>query len=223
MDTILLNTKAVDLMRQGNLREASSGLREALNQHEDMNLTNRVTSTFLSVRSVPLEEESLSLLKSSSYQDHHAFSVFNRALVIDDAELAAASSIAGQNCTTAVVMYNMGLVHQLQGIKDLRSQQQANFKTAMIFYQMATDVLEGCTDPEQQVSGLVYLAVLNNMGHIYSHFCHRRETQHCLSRLFTILQAMEISDTNTLGDEFLPFYLNVLVLLGQDGVAAAAA
>jgi hypothetical protein len=221
MDTILLNTKAVDLMRQGNLREATSSLREALDQHEDVDLADKVTSAFLSVRSVPLEQ-SLSLVKSSSYQDHHAFSVFNRALVIDDAEFATASSIAGQNCTTAVVMYNIGLAHQLQGIKDLRSQ-QANFKTAMIFYQMATDILEGCTDPEDQVSGLVYLAVSNNMGHIYSHFCHQREAQHCLSWLFTILQAMEISYMDILGDEYLPFYLNVKLLLGQDGVAAAAA
>jgi hypothetical protein len=228
MDMILLNTKAVDLMRQGNLQEAISDFIAALgellrrvDQPEDVDLTNKVTSTFLSVRSVPLEG-SLSLVKSTSYQDHHAFYVFDRALVIDGIDLAAASSIAGQNCTTAVVMYNMGLAHQLQGMQDLRSQ-EANFKKAMRFYEMATDVLEGCTGSEDQVSGLVYLAVSNNMGHIYSHFYDTTEAQYCLTWLFTILQAMEIYDTDILGDEYLPFHLNVLILLGQDAVAAAAA
>jgi hypothetical protein len=227
MDIIRLNTKAVDLMRQGHLQEAISKFREAVdelrgrvNQHEDVDPANKVTSTFLSVRSVPLEE-SLSLVKSSSRQEHHAFSVFGRALVIDDAELVAASSNAGQNCTITVVMYNMGLAHQLQGMQDLRSQ-QANFKKAMIFYQLATDVLEGCTGTEDQVSGLVYLAVSNNMGHIFSHFCNTKEAHYCLTWLFTILQAMEIYDTDILGDEYLPFHLNVLILHGQDAAAAAA-
>ena len=116
----------------------------------------------------------------------------------------------------------MGLAHQLQGMQDLRSQ-QANFKKAMTFYRMATDVIEGCTGSEDQVSGLVYLAVANNMGHIYSHFCNTREARHCLTWLFTILQAMEISGIDTFGDEYLPFRLNVLILHGQDAVAAAAA
>jgi hypothetical protein len=229
MDIIILNTTAVDLMRLGHLQEAISNFRVALgellrgrvDQHEYVDPANKVTSTFLSVRSVPLEE-SLSLVNSSSRQDQNAFSVFGRALVIDDAELVADFAIAGQNCTTAVVMYNMGLAHQLQGMQDLRSQ-QANFKKAMIFYQLATDVLERCTGTEDHVSGLVYLAVSNNMGHIFSHFCNTKEAHYCLTWLFTILQAMEIYDTDILGDEYLPFHLNVLILHGQDAVAAAAA
>lgn len=228
METILLNTRAVEQMRDGNLQGAISDFRAALgailgrvDQHEDVDHANKVTSTtFLSVRSVPLKEPSL--VKSSSHQDHHAFSIFGRALVIDEAELAAASSIAGQNCTTTVIMYNMGLAHQLQGMQDLRSQ-QANFNRAMKFYQMATDVLEECTSSEDQVSGLVYLAVSNDMGHIFSHFSNKKEVHHCLTWLFTILQAMEIYDTNIIGDEYLPFHLNVLILHGQDAVAAAAA
>jgi hypothetical protein len=226
MDIVLLNTKAVDHMRRGHLHEAISNLRVALglgrvDPHEDVDPANNGASTFLSVRSVPLEA-SLSLVKSSSRQDHHAFSVFDRALVIDNADVVAASSVAGQDCTTTVLMYNMGLAYQLQGMQDLRSQQE-KFKKAMGCYQMATDVLEACTGTEDQVSGLVYLAVSNNMGHIFSHFCNTEEAQHCVTWLFTILQAMEIYDTDILGDEYRPFHLNVLILHGQIAVAAAAA
>jgi hypothetical protein len=228
MDPILLNTKAVDLMRQGKLKEATSDLRAALGellrrvgQREDVDLADKVTPNYLSIRSVPLEE-SLSLVENSSNQDHHAFSLFDRALVIENADLAAVS-IADQSCATAVVMYNMGLALQLQGMQDLRSK-QANFKKATRLYQMATNVLEGRTGSEDHVSsGLVYLAVSNNMGYIYSHFCNTSEAQRCLTWLFTILQAMGISNTDILGDEYLPFHLNIVVLHGQHALAAAAA
>jgi hypothetical protein len=229
MDPILLNTKAVDLMRQGKLKEATSDLRAALgellrrfDQRKDVDLADKVTPTFLSIRSVPFLEESLSIVDNSSNQDHHAFSLFDRALVIENAELADAYSVAGQSCATAVVMYNMGLALQLQGMQDLRSK-QANFNRAMRFYQMASTVLEGCTGSEYHVSGLLHLAVSNNMGHIYMHFCNTSEAQRCLTRLFTILQAMGTSGTEILCDEYLPFHLNIVVLRGQHALGAAAA
>jgi hypothetical protein len=51
----------------------------------------------------------------------------------------------------------------------------------------------------------------------------KKEAQHCLTWLFTILQAMEIYDTDILGDEYLPFHLNVPNHTGKTCVAAAAA
>jgi hypothetical protein len=228
MDTVALNGDAVSRMRQGNYQEAISVFRTALgeilrrvDQDEDVGLTDKVTRTFLSVRSVPLEH-SLSLFNSSSYQDHHVFSLFDRALVIDSAELAAASSIAGQNCATAVVLFNMGLANQLQGMQDLPSQ-QTNFKKAMRHYIIATEILDRCTVSGDEVSGLLYLAVSNNMGHIYSHFCETKVAHRCLEWLHNILGSMARSNVDTLGDEYLPFHLNVMILHGQAALAAAAA
>jgi tetratricopeptide (TPR) repeat protein len=228
MDTIALNHIAVDLMGEGKYQEAISVFRTALgeilrrvDQDENVGFTEEVTRTFLSVRSVPLEH-SLSLLNSSSYQDHHAFSLFDRALVIDAAELATASSIAGQNCTAAVVLFNMGLADQLQGMQDLRSQ-QTNFKKAMRPYKMATEILDGCAASGDEVNGLLYLAVSNNMGHIYSHFCETGVAHRCLEWLHSILEALKKSNVNTFGDEYRLFHLNLLILHGQAALAAAVA
>jgi hypothetical protein len=228
MDTILLNNNAVDLMRRGNYEKVTSDFRSALvrlhrvDQNEDVSLADRVASnapTFLSVRSVPLEH---SFLNTFSCQDHHAFSIFDRALVIDDAELAAVSSIAGQDCTSAVVLFNTGLALHLHGRREIRLQ-QTSFKSALWFYKMAFEILERCLDSNDEVNRLVYLAAINNMGHIYSHFCEGRETQHCLYLLQNMLVTMQNSDIDILSDEYLQFYMNVLILRGQEVAAAAAA
>ena len=224
MDTILLNNNAVDLMRLGNFDKVTSDFRSALVKlhRVDQHVAERVAAaapTFLSVRSVPLEN---SLSNNSSCQDHHAFSLFDRALVIDDAELAAVSSIAGQDCTSAVVLFNTGLALHLEGRRDIRSQ-QISFKKALWFYEMAFEILERCSNSGDEVNRLVYLAAINNMGHIYSHFCEGREAQHCLHFLQTMLLTMQNSDIDILSDEYLQFYMNVLILRGQEIAAAAAA
>jgi hypothetical protein len=227
MDTIALNNNAVDLMQQGYLQEVTSIFRSALaklhclDQHDDVDLADIMTPTFLSVRSVPMAH---SLFNASSDPDHHhAFSLFDRALVIDDAELAAASSIAGKDCSAAVVLFNTGLAFHLQGRQDIRSQ-QTSFKNAFRFYKMAFGILERCSESEyHEVNQLVYLAVMNNMGHIYSHFCEGREAQHCLQLLQIKLETMRSSGIDILSDEYLSFSMNVLILLGGQEIAAAAA
>jgi hypothetical protein len=162
-------------------------------------------------------------LNTSSYQDHHAFSLFDRALVIDDAELAAASSNAGRDCSAAAVLFNTGLAFHLQGRQDIRSQ-QTNFKNALCIYKMAFEILERCSKSEEdEVNQLVYLAVMNNMGHIYSHFCEGREAQHCLQLFRALLETMKSSGIDILSDEYLPFSMNFLILDGQEVAAAAAA
>jgi hypothetical protein len=231
MDTILLNNNAVDLMRLGgNFETVTSDFRSAIDklhrvdQHEDVSLAERVAAaapTFLSVRSVPLEHSPLNT--SSACQDHHAFSLFDRALFIDDAELAAVSTIAGQDCTSAVVLFNTGLALHLQGRRDIR-QQQISFKTALWFYEMAFGILKRCSNSGDEVNPLVYLAAVNNIGHIYSHFCEGREVQHCLHLLQTMLVTTQNSDIDILtSDEYLQFYMNVLILRGQEVAAAAVA
>jgi predicted Zn-dependent protease with MMP-like domain len=227
MDTIALNNNAVDLMRQGYLHDVNPDFRLALDklhridEQEDVNLAdNFVTPTFLSVRSVPLEH---SLSNSSSYQDHHIFSLFDRALVIDGAELVAASSNADKDCSAAVVLFNTGLAFHLQGRRDIRSQ-QTSFKKALSFYKMAFEILERCSkSEEEEVNQLVHLAVVNNMGHINSHFCEGTEAQNCLHLLQTMLETMKSSGIDILNHEYLPFSMNVLSLRGQAVAAAAAA
>jgi hypothetical protein len=224
METIALNNEAVVLMRQGKVQEVAPYFISALlklhrvDQHKHVDRADKFAPSFLSVRSVPLEH---SLFNTSSYQEHQVFSLFDRPLVIDDAELVLASSFAvdSSNCASAVILFNMGLALQLQGMQGL-CPLQMSFKKALRFYRMAKAILERSND---EVDGLVYLAVANNMGHIYSHFCETSKAKRCLEWLQSILEVVNGSEVCMLGDEYHPFQMNVLILHGQDAVAAAAA
>jgi tetratricopeptide (TPR) repeat protein len=226
MESIILNTQAVFLMRQGNFQGAISvcwiALDELLSrgpedQHED------VSRIFLSVSSIHLEDH-FSLLKPSSYQDDHTFTLFDRALIFDNAELAAVSSDAAQNCVSAVLLFNMGLAFHIQGVcvHNLRSQ-TTNFKKAMKLYEMAIEILEGCKGCDDELNGLLHLSLFNNMGHICSHFGETKHAKRCFKWMQAVLQAMECSDEDIHGEEFVPFHVNVLVLRGHDALAAGAA
>jgi tetratricopeptide (TPR) repeat protein len=226
--TILLNNNAVNLMQLGNFEKVASDFRSALailprvGQHEDVDLNDEVTPNCISVRSVPLEN---SLFDTSSHQDHHAFSFFERALVIDNAKLAVASSMAGQDCITAVVLFNAALTLHLQGRRNI-CLEKTSFKKALQLYKMAFGIMErwlDLVDSDDEVNLLVYLAALNNMGHIYSHFCEGREAQHCLQLLHVMLQTAKSSGVNIFSDEYFVFSMNALILRGQEVAAAAAA
>jgi hypothetical protein len=228
MNTILLNNNAVYLMQQGqdvvsDFRSALAKLHHVREQHKGVDLGDKVAPNLLLIRSVPLD---LSLSSpSSSYQDHHALSLFDRALIIDDAKSAAASSVAGRDCTTAVILFNTGLALHLKGIRDISSR-QTSFKKALQLYTMAFGIQEDSdsdSDCIDEVSLLVYLAAMNNMGHIYSYFCEGRAAQHCLQFLYSMLETAKSSGIDVLSDEYLPFSMNALILLGREDAAAAAA
>jgi tetratricopeptide (TPR) repeat protein len=229
-----LNTKAIHLMREGLYTEAITLHHQALkelrssverDQHAEgpKNCTSEgKQQTFIPMQTICLSGY-LSLFKSSFYQDHHAFSLFSQALTIDPVDLEAVPSVEGQNCLSVVILYNMGLAHQLQGMRDL-NKQKTRFKSAMSLYKMAASILtKGSSDTGEQVNGLLSLAVSNNMGHLYSHFCEEQEVQDCLQWICAILELDQLNYQDLVGDDFNLFHMNVFLLHRQDAVAAAAA
>jgi tetratricopeptide (TPR) repeat protein len=225
MDIIALNNNAVNLMRHGSFQNAIpyflSALRELHRitgvQKQSMNIDpiadddSKLSRPFVrEVRSVALGD-TLSYLKPSIYRDQDAFSVFDRAFLIDSFDLASIYSSEGQKSTTAVLLYNMGLAYQLLGMQDFPTQQR-NLKKAMKVYRMAAAI----------ANDLVSLAVSNNMGHIYSHFCETQDSQRCLDSLRAGLKEIKDSKVEILEDEFHAFQMNVLIMHRQKVVAAAA-
>jgi hypothetical protein len=226
MDIIAVNKNAVNLMRQGSFHKAIPFFLSALGelhritagvQKQNMTMdpidndSKRSRPFVHEVRSVALGD-TLAYIKPSIYQDQDAFSVFDRAFLIDSTDLASIYSSEGQNFTTAVLLYNMGLTHQLLGMQNLPSRQR-NLKRAMKVYRMAAAI----------ANDLVSLAVSNNMGHIYSYFCETQESQRCLDYLQAGLREIrQDSNVKILEDEFSAFQMNVMIMHGQKVVAAAA-
>jgi tetratricopeptide (TPR) repeat protein len=228
MDIIATNNNGVNLMRQGSFRKAIpfflSAVRELHRitgeQKENMNMDTIDDRTFVrEARSVPLGD-TLSYLKPSIYRDQGTFSVFDRAFLIDSSDLAyLSSSEEGQHCATTVLFYNMGLAYQLLGMEDISSQRK-NLRKAMKVYQMAAAILEKSGD---EANDLICLAVSNNMGHIFSHFCETQDSQRCLDCLLAVLNNIQDSKVKIRVDEFRAFQTNIMMMHGQSALAAAAA
>jgi tetratricopeptide (TPR) repeat protein len=229
MDIIAVNNNAVYLLRQGSFHKAIpfflSAVRElhriTWDQKQNMRNIDPIDdrSFVQEVRSVPLGD-TLSYLKPSIYQDQDAFSIFDRAFLIDSSASASTYySEEGQHYLTTVLLYNMGLAYQLLGMEDLLSQRK-NLKKAMKIYQMTAAILEKSGD---EANVLVFLAVSNNMGHIYSHFCETQDSQRCLDCLLEGLNKIQDSKVKIRVDEFRAFQMNVMMMHGQRTLAAAAA
>jgi tetratricopeptide (TPR) repeat protein len=228
MDIVAMNNNGVNLMRQGSFQKAIlfflSAVRELHRmtgeQKENINMDpiddgNNLRSTFVrEVRCIPLGD-ALCYLKPSIYQDQDAFSIFDRAFLIDSSDLAylSSSSEEGQKYTTTVVLYNMGLAYQLLGMENVRSQHR-NLKKAMKAYQMAATIV---------TNDLVSLAVSNNMGHIYSQLCDTQKSQRCIDTLQAGLNVIQDSKVEILVDEFSAFHMNVLIMRGRKKAVAAVA
>jgi tetratricopeptide (TPR) repeat protein len=231
MDVIAVNNNAVNLVQQGSFQAAIllfiSALRELHRftgvQKQNMNMdpiddekdnNSAISAAVREVRSIPLGD-ALSYLKPSIYQDQDAFSIFDRAFLIDSSELSSSTiySSEGQHFTAPVLLYNMSLAYQLLGMEDVRSQ-HSNLRKAMKAYRMAAAIAR---------NDLVSLAVANNMGHIYSQFCNTQESQRCLDYLQAGLSTIQDSEVEILEDEFSAFEMNVLIMHGQKTVASAAA
>jgi hypothetical protein len=234
---IALNNNAVNLMRHGSFQNVIpyflSALRELHRitgvQKQSMNMepmdpiadSNSVSRAFVRKVKSLAWGDTLSYLKPSIYRDQDACSVFDRAFLIDssDLDLASIYSSEDQNSTTTVLLYNTGLAYQLLGMQDFPTRQN-NLKKSMKVYRMAAAILEKSGD---EANDLVFFAVSNNMGHIYSHFWETQESHSCIDCLRAGLHAIQQdSKGEILEDEFHAFQMNVLVMQRQKVVAAAA-
>lgn len=135
-------------------------------------------------------------------------SIYDRALFVapDETDTEVLSS---------VVLFNLGLINNIRGIRRGRSK---SFRKALRFYKMSCDVLvQG--RKEHSAVGLLLLAIFNNTAHVYAYLLDVEKTRQCLECLRDILSnAFEASD-----DEYLIFYMNSLMTPGRAISLAPAA
>jgi len=226
---LTLNAQAAELIREGNLQSAIPVLRAALNDlagsiHDTESqplekvsasaLTSEVARNLLPIRSVP------SCQHDFTCQDHQLFFMFDRALYMEATDPNVISAVFGKSTMAVIILYNLGLVYQLQGIRK-PSKQKVVFEKAMRLYRLAVAILEKSPTDEIEMQGLVYMSVLNNMAHIYSHFYEERAVQWCLDWLEFILEVCPARQGD-LGVDYMIFRVNVVTLRGQKTAAAAA-
>ena len=154
---------------------------------------------------------------------NNLFSVYNRAFVFNvhgrDMDLIFWLRCGPQ--IPAVLLYNAGLVFHRLALQDGST---ATFLKALELYQMSKIVIENNAKNGYYMTELdvVLLALANNMGHCHSHFSNMEEVRICLERLLTIFFLSESSVLLT-RDEYVFFYINILLAESRTPILAAAA
>jgi hypothetical protein len=229
---LALHNEGVKLMRKGIYRDATVLLQKGLKQllSIDKNSSNTrvephdvgAVRTFQLVLSNDLVQSiDLSKTGAAGFQEHHSFSLFVRAFVAPTRNAATAlSSRVARDRMTAAFLYNMGLAHHLLGIKDTVD----DLKHALNFYGIAMEVLGRNVNIDE--TKLMFLAISNNMGSIYSHNFERNKVRCCLNWMTVALKSLYLvtSDDTDLGEEYVHFQTNVLVsIFKQKTIASRAA
>ena len=173
--------------------------------------------------------------QSTSLEDPSLMGVFDRALCVTNDD-----DMEHRELVTAVLMFNLGLVHHARGISRGRSKY---LNKALNLYKMALRVIQNIQEqlaqdheahgitPEciRSVShvSLLLLALLNNMTQIYSQFFRLEKMQHYLQHMRWLLsEDHELAAQYLLtDDDFAWFCTNVMCLdtAGIGHVVAPAA
>jgi hypothetical protein len=103
------------------------------------------------------------------------------------------------------------------GLRDANNQTK-NLKQSMRYYHMAMKVLGRNKDIDGKKL-MLFPAISNNMGNIYSHVFETARSQSCLNLMASVLVAL----SDDMDDAYVFFHLNVVISFGQEAPAAAAA
>jgi tetratricopeptide (TPR) repeat protein len=218
-NVLALNTNAVHLLSSdGNAQGAIKVLREALTALRQMLLVSIDTGPDnvqdgYKLQSVSVKQDDF----TSSFQDDNSFHLFSRAILVEGCGQVFAPSDYLLNRISMVVTYNLGMAHHLLGTRNGKKQRR-NYTKALAMYKVAYTLKKEYTDNRD----LVYLAVFNNMGHIYSHFWDKQSTHRCLEGMHSVLMSCSSNEDREC-EEYDPFFMNVMMYYKKEAVATPAA
>jgi tetratricopeptide (TPR) repeat protein len=243
MDRIIdVNNKAVNLLSQsGDYFGAAFFLCKALetmngyeypsvDEEEDNSESNMSSSG--TIRLVPTRAREVS---TTLVVDASPISLYDKAFFVISPSANGSSTVANEarcmNSLCPILLYNLALSLQLQGISDRRIQ-LSSFHESSILYHSASDLLDdvatasgGDATSKNEANTLLHLALFNNLGHIYYQLSRFTEAQECLNHVKSMLP---VSTDNQWGDgeeggEYQHFFASVLVNAGQHTRTSPAA
>jgi tetratricopeptide (TPR) repeat protein len=219
-NVLALNANGVNLLSSdGNVQGAIKVLREALTLLRQMLLVPVDADPDNAQDSYKLQSVSVKLDDFiSSFQDDNSFHLFSRAILVEGCGQVLAPSDYLLNRISMVVTYNLGMAHHLLGTRN-GNKQRRNYTKALTMYEVAYTLKKEYADNRD----LVYLAVFNNMGHIYSHFWDKQSTNRCLEGMHSVLMSCSSNEDTRTCEEYDPFFMNVMMYYKKKAVATPAA
>lgn len=177
---------------------------ETLDDNDNDDYKQAKSSPISVVGAVPLLEQ----------PDASVVVLYDRALLVDTSFI---DSPDADELISAVVLFNMGLLHQSWGI--------ASGKTDFLvrsrrLYEIAIDIL----DKLNVESVLLTMALWNNLAHLASHLARLDDMRTSLHQVRDLLQVHEEDvDFPLEEDDYALFFMNTMVGKGDDFTVAPAA
>lgn len=187
-----LNNEGISLLRQNKpsaaLRRFTEGLsciRQLMMDQFDGTVRPEkpigiLKGTRSPLKGVPLPQQASTVDSRSCSEESFIF--YRRAFTIESYLNPSVCSTA----FTAVLLYNSGLAHHTLALQEDSSDE---LKSALRFYKMALKVIRSSMPRTMKEDFyVVVLALLNNMGHVWCHFCEAIEAQSCRQQLDNLLE-----------------------------------
>lgn len=212
---ILLNNSAVELMKDGNYREAVSvlnigfGEMKTIMQSGELNFqsqdivecTDNSKSRHTPILSYRILDKDYD---GRTFNGENMFTFFECAFTMSHKDLSInyiSQSVKYQKQLAAILFYNIGLVHHKTGI--LKNNSTCLFN-ALKFYNTASSIIDaGWRSIGIDDIKMLLLSLSNNVGHIQSIFCNFERVETCIESMQIIIENIDHSDI--LGDEFLAY------------------
>lgn len=232
-------------------RQAMVQLRQALNNDTTSTSTNTNDAAASSPSScdnddephqdrsfqgIPMDEEDSAKLLTAS--PSNMFTLYPCAFIIecDQQEQQQRHSNKSPLELYVILIFNMALAHHLRGLHHPTAC-QSDLREALRCYKLGLSIVRrnahlcsssasGSSDLSRTTATtttfyLVSLALLNNAGHLFSHFSHMLQAKSCLSRMEELLQASYMFNMSEEQSEF--FHSNVFFSKSCNIKVAAAA
>lgn len=157
---------------------------------------------------------------------HNAFDVYSTAYlypeVMEQQQQSTAAVSALYPEISTIILYNMGLAHQLAGLSGATPNSQRHLQESLRYYKMALTVFQSQKGEQFfDDSYSLVLGLLNNMGQIFAHTFQMKEAQTCTKHIDLLLASPDACQLSEEDGEF--FFGTVLHTRSFSGVVAPAA
>lgn len=217
--------------------EKSSSVQSSMRKRRKLNVSEKDSSSSATTTSIASTSglDTAAATSSCSVPSTACYSMYNRALVLSsEQEDDESMFVLHPSRTSAVILYNLALVHHNVGI---RLGISSALPHALRLYEMSLMEVMGDKDllnaqglPLLQATNCFWLDLLqkqklllalwNNMGNIYAYLFHFENTQRCLDNLKLVLALHQthtsiLRTSNTtivpgMDEDYIFFFLNAL-------------
>ena len=152
-----------------------------------------------------------------SVSPHNTFDVYECAFTFGDNFDPHTNDVV----VSVVLQYNLALAYHLLALATIEGSTR-HMHEALRCYKQGVKIIRYSTPfPGAEQLYLVTMAFLNNIGHIFSHFCQKKQSLNCRERLDVLLGS---GIPSFLSDDDLEFFdLGIFQTQGHFRMAAAAA